>query len=38
MGHGFDLDFESLIVVGRVPGSPTVQLLVGLASGSGSHS
>ena len=24
MGHGFDLDFGSLTVVGRVPTSPTV--------------
>ena len=38
MGRGFDLDFESPIVVGRVPRSPTVRLLVGLASGDGSRS
>ena len=38
MGRGFDLDFESPIAVGRVPGSLTVRLLVGLASGGGSRS
>ena len=33
LGRGFD--FGSPTVVGRVPGSPTIRLLVGLAGGDG---
>ena len=35
VGRGFDLDFGSLTVVGCVPKSPTIRLLVGLAGGGG---
>ena len=38
MGRGFDLDLGSPTVVGRVPKSPTIRLLVGLAGGGGSCS
>ncbi|KAK9993163.1 hypothetical protein SO802_022866 [Lithocarpus litseifolius] len=38
LGRGFDLDFGSSTGVGRVPGSPLVQLLVGLVGGGGSCS
>ena len=33
LGRGFDLDFGLAMVVGCLPESPTVRLLVGLASG-----